>query len=118
MTETEEGINTYRIRPKIENRFRQTAVKECIRSILQEELGGKTYSSNEAGQWTKRLSTLIKDKIKELGYERYKFVVQVIIGEQRGEGVMAGSRCLWDTTTDNYASDVFLSVFIYQQIKL
>lgn len=25
--------------------------------------------------------------ISDLGYDRYKFVVQVVIGEQRGEGV-------------------------------
>ena len=25
--------------------------------------------------------------ITDLGYDRYKFVVQVVIGEQRGEGV-------------------------------
>ena len=25
--------------------------------------------------------------VSEMGYDRYKFVVQVVIGEQRGEGV-------------------------------
>ena len=40
---------------------------------------------------------------------RYKVVVQVVIGEQRGEGVRMGTRCLWDADTDNYASDVFMN---------
>ena len=48
--------------------------------------------------------------IAELGYERYKFCVNVLIGEQRGAGVQVGSRCLWDIDTDNYASDIFLNV--------
>lgn len=109
MTDTDDTSNTYQIRPKLQNRFRQAAVKECIHFVLNEELSGKIYNANEAGKWTKHISVLIKDKIKQLGYERYKFIVQVIIGEQRGEGVMAGSRCLWDSTTDNYASDVYLS---------
>ena len=25
--------------------------------------------------------------VVELGYDRYKFIVQVVIGEQRGEGI-------------------------------
>ena len=40
---------------------------------------------------------------------RYKIVVEVVIGEQRGEGVRMGTRCLWDSDTDNYASDVFMN---------
>lgn len=46
----------------------------------------------------------------ELPYKRYKFVVQAVIGEQRGSGVKLTSRCLWDLDTDNYSSDVFLNV--------
>lgn len=46
----------------------------------------------------------------DLNLPRYKFVVSVVLGEQRGEGVKVGARCLWDADTDNYASDVFLAV--------
>ena len=41
---------------------------------------------------------------------RYKFIVSVVITEQLGEGVKIAARCLWDAESDNYASDVFLSV--------
>ena len=40
---------------------------------------------------------------------RYKIVVEVVMGEQRGEGVRMGTRCLWDSDTDNFASDVFIN---------
>ena len=46
----------------------------------------------------------------ELNLERYKFVVQVVIGEQRGEGVRMGARCFWDDNTDGYAQEVFQNV--------
>ena len=42
-------------------------------------------------------------------FSRYKIVVEVVIGEQRGEGVRMGSRCLWDSDTDNYASEVYMN---------
>ena len=38
-----------------------------------------------------------------------QIVVEVVLGEQRGEGVRMGTRCLWDSDTDNYASDVFMN---------
>jgi len=48
--------------------------------------------------------------VTELGFKRYKYVVQVVLGEQHGAGIKIGSRCLWDADTDNYASDVFINV--------
>jgi hypothetical protein len=46
----------------------------------------------------------------EMGLPRYKFMVQVIVGENKGEGVQIGSRCLWDSATDNMATDSATSV--------
>ena len=37
-------------------------------------------------------------------------MVQVVVGEQRGEGVRMGCRTFWDTDTDAYASDTFINV--------
>ncbi len=50
----------------------------------------------------------IKNRLKlEFDLPRYKFVVQVVIGEQRGEGVRMGCRCFWDADTDNYAEETY-----------
>ncbi|CAI9592498.1 unnamed protein product, partial [Staurois parvus] len=68
-------------------RFRTATVKDCIRSVLKEELKSKQYIPEEVPQLTRFLSETIKDKLKEMGFDRYKMVVQVVIGEQRGEGV-------------------------------
>ena len=46
----------------------------------------------------------IKAKVKELNIPRYKVVVQVTLGENKGQGVRVASRCLWDHKTDNYAT--------------
>eukprot|EP00058_Branchiostoma_floridae_P000484 XP_002585972.1 hypothetical protein BRAFLDRAFT_255806 [Branchiostoma floridae] len=47
--------------------------------------------------------------VSELPYDRYKFVVQVVIGEQKGEGVKMACRSFWDADTDNYAQDIFMN---------
>ena len=50
---------------------------------------------------------------KNLGYDRYKFIVQVLIGERRDQGVYFGTRCFWDANTDNQASETFTNVGIH-----
>ncbi|KAK2500563.1 hypothetical protein MC885_010573 [Smutsia gigantea] len=92
--------------------FRPSVVKDCIHAVLKEELANAEYSPEEIPQLTKRLSENIKDKLKEMGFDRYKMVVQVVIGEQRGEGVLMAARCFWDADTDNYTHDVFMNGLI------
>ncbi|EHA97827.1 Tctex1 domain-containing protein 2 [Heterocephalus glaber] len=108
--------NTYILRPIFQQRrvqdgvwFRPSVVKDCIHAVLKAELASTEYSAEETPQLTRRLSENIKDKLKEMGFDRYKMVVQVVIGEQRGEGVFMAARCFWDADTDNYTHDVFMN---------
>jgi hypothetical protein len=41
--------------------------------------------------------------------QRYKFLVQCVIGENKGAGVRMGCRCLWDATTDKSATETFVN---------
>lgn len=56
------------------------------------------------------MSSCPDDVAAEMNLARYKYVVQVVIGEQRGEGVRMGSRCFWDPETDNVASETYVNV--------
>lgn len=82
-------------------------VKDLINSVLVDHLKGKEYDQNETGAWTKEIATAIKAKLKDLKLPRYKFLVQVIIGEMKGAGVRCGCRCLWDQQTDKVAEATF-----------
>lgn len=89
-------------------------MKELIHIVLRDCLSEKHYSSDEAKNWTKEIGDIIQTKLKgngllkqlwynftfvgsppqqlivtlaDLQLERYKYVIQVVIGEQRGEGV-------------------------------
>ncbi|XP_053169145.1 dynein light chain Tctex-type protein 2B [Hemicordylus capensis] len=100
---------TYSLRPAFQHKFRSSTVKECIHEVLKEELTGVQYTPEDIPQLTKSLSETIRNKLKEKGFQRYKIMVQVVIGEQRGEGVNMAARCFWDADTDNYAHDVFMN---------
>lgn len=53
-----------------------------------------------------------------LNFERYKFIVQVYIGERREQGVRVGSKCFWDSNTDNQASEIFTNVIRHADQRL
>uniref|UniRef100_A0AAQ4R5E6 Dynein light chain Tctex-type 2B n=1 Tax=Gasterosteus aculeatus aculeatus TaxID=481459 RepID=A0AAQ4R5E6_GASAC len=104
-----EGSDTYLIRPNHQHKFKPAIVRECIREIVRERLSGKRYEPEEVTELSRSLAECIKDKVKNAGFDKYKLVVQVVIGEQRGEGVKMSSRCFWDADTDNHAEDVFIN---------
>jgi len=105
----DDSQNSYVIRPHFEQKFKPAKVKELIHNVLTSNLLEKEYDSEQALEWTQTICDAIREQAKELNLERYKIVVQAIIGEQRGEGVKMACRCLWDSDTDNYAQDVYMN---------
>ena len=98
------------IRPPFHQKFRPALVKTLIADVLAERLADKTYNSESSSNMSKEIADAIKSKIKgELELPRYKLIVQVVIGEQRGQGLRMGCRGFWDVDTDNYAEDTYRS---------
>jgi hypothetical protein len=62
-----------------------------------------------SSQQTKRLSDEINSKLQEMNLPRYKYMVQVVLGEMRGQGVRMGHRCFWDSSSDNFVSEKFVN---------
>ncbi|KDR18945.1 tctex1 domain-containing protein 2-like isoform X2 [Zootermopsis nevadensis] len=112
-TEKKSSSHSFQMMPEFNERFRAATVKELIHGVMNDELGGKKYTVEDAEMWTKNIATSVRNKVKELGFKRYKYVVQVVLGEQHGAGIKIGSRCLWDADTDHYASDVFINESIF-----
>lgn len=50
------------------------------------------------------LSSEIRDKLKSLNLERYKFVVQVSIVQRGNQGIRMANKCFWDHKTDRYVT--------------
>ena len=51
--------------------------------------------------------------------QRYKYLVQAIVGQNKGQGVRMGSRQFWDKDTDNLAtvtvvkSSIFVTIVVF-----
>lgn len=98
------------LRPSFKNRFHPSVAKDIIKQVLESKLADKTYNSEIAPQWSREIADEIKNKLKELDIPRYKYVVNVALGEQRGEGIRVGCRCFWDPECDSYAQESFSNV--------
>lgn len=46
-------------------------------------------------QTAKQLADDLRERVKLLGYERYKFIIQVAVGQKTGQAMRIVSRCLW-----------------------
>merc|ERR1712146_590454 len=105
MAEDTDVSTAYVVRPSFGTKFKPMEVRKVIESVVVAELSGVSYNPEEKiVEMTKKLSNLIKNKLKEdLELPRYKYVVQVVIAEQKGQGIKMGCRSFWDTETDNYA---------------
>jgi len=62
-------------------------MKEIVAAALQERLQGAQYEGEKCGEAARGLADTIRNRLKNLGYDRYKFCVQVLIGERRDQGV-------------------------------
>ncbi|XP_046336447.1 dynein light chain Tctex-type protein 2B-like isoform X1 [Haliotis rufescens] len=103
--------NTYQLEPPA--KFRPDQVKPIIEKVLSINLSGKKYDPIECSLLCKCLSDDIKAKVKELNFKRYKIIAQVTIGEKKDQGVRVGSRFLWDSDRDNFASAEFDNRSLY-----
>jgi superfamily I DNA and RNA helicase len=48
---------------------------------------GAQYEGEKCNESAKVLSDTIRSRLKNLGFQRYKFIVQVVIGERREQGI-------------------------------
>ena len=88
-------------------KFMRGPVQKILTDTIKERLEGTQYDPLKSAQIAKELADTVKERVKNLGYERYKLVVQVTVGEKTGQALRLASRCLWDTATDNFASDFY-----------
>ncbi|KAH6572443.1 hypothetical protein BASA50_000181 [Batrachochytrium salamandrivorans] len=103
--------NTYMLKP--DKRFQTNGVRLIIEEILAKHLTKVKYDSEEAPELVKAISNDIMRAVKKLEMDRYKIVVDVNIGEFKGQGIKVASRAVWDTTTDSYTSASFRNSTIF-----
>ena len=103
--------NTYKMEP--DKRFHIPEVKEIMDETLSTSLKDVKYDPVRCKTLSKSLSHTICERVKLLGFTRFKIVCVVNIGEMKGQDVRVASRFLWDEKHDNWVDSVFTSSEIF-----
>ncbi|KAI9334720.1 Tctex-1 family-domain-containing protein [Obelidium mucronatum] len=103
--------NTYKMKP--DRKFQSEPVRRIAEEILQNTLKKAKYDPEKVATLSAKIGNDILAAVKKLDYDRYKIVVDVTIGEFKGQGIRVASRSLWDTSTDTYTSASFRNANLF-----
>jgi len=89
--------------------FQELEVKKIIKTVLEEHLRGKEYSSEMCRFNSRICADRIKERVKKLFLPRYKFICLVHMGQVGQQTMRVASRCSWDTRVDNFAEHLYVN---------
>jgi len=111
--------NTYRMEPDDDHKIDLIRIRRIATSVIDAAIAGYKYDANHAKQFTVSLAERIRNQIKQLPFSRYKIVIEVSIGQKKGQDLRITSRCLWDLKWDRHitvtkeTSDAYVTVTIF-----
>uniref|UniRef100_A0A1I7WSL8 Tctex1 domain-containing protein 1 n=1 Tax=Heterorhabditis bacteriophora TaxID=37862 RepID=A0A1I7WSL8_HETBA len=70
---------------------------------MEEILSGQLYEEDTVEELSVKIMVEVRSKLKALSFPNYKYIIQVMIGEQHGQGMNVLSQCVWDTDCDGSA---------------
>ena len=111
--------NTFRMDPNDENRVDLARLRRVAGSVIETAIGGYKYDPNQGKQFSLTLADRVRSQIKQLPFARHKAVVQVVLGQKKGQDLRVASRCIWDLKVDRHititkeTNEAFVSVTIF-----
>lgn len=105
--------NTYKTSP--DKRFPVKEVEKIIHGVLEENFSGEKYDSEKCRDKSKKVSQIIKEKVKQMKISRYKLVTVVHVGENQGQDVKIASQCLWSCEFDSSATASLMNPYLFAQ---
>ena len=71
---------------------------------METKLADITYDNERCSGLSQDLSRMIKQRVQQMNLDRYKLIVTIMIGENKGQGLQMASRFLWNSHTDNFVT--------------
>jgi len=99
--------NTYKVGPNEDEKFNRCTVQNKLANILESFLAGEKYDEKKSPIMARNLTEVIRGRMRELAFPRYKIVVNVMIGHNNGQGMNCSSKFLWDDKNDNFATATY-----------
>ncbi|EEB14583.1 T complex testis-specific protein, putative [Pediculus humanus corporis] len=92
---------TYRMEPK--KKFDVDVVYQLLKEFMDKHCSEFSYNEKECQNACKRISYYIRRAVKQLSFDRYRFICQVRIIEKQNQGIETQIGFLWCENFDGYA---------------
>ncbi|KAJ2660197.1 hypothetical protein IW148_003916 [Coemansia sp. RSA 1199] len=101
--------NECAMQPSIMHKFRASVAQPILHSILHAELAHAVYMAEHVEALGTKLGVEISSRLaSEPGWDRYKFITNVVVS-QPGPGSRMSSSCVWDSNCDSVVRESFVS---------
>jgi hypothetical protein len=111
--------NTYQMEPDDDHRVDLVRLRRVATSVIESAISGYKYDPKQGKQFSLGLAERVRSQIKQLPFHRYKLIVQVTIGQKKGQDLRVASRCMWDVKWDRHLTisketqDAYVTVTIF-----
>lgn len=111
--------NTFKLSPDDNKRFYAYKLQPIIQDTIIKEVEKADTQSIKGQHLTIELADMIRSLTKDMYQPRYKVLVFVAVGDNKGQDMRLASRCLWNTDFDNCVSvshstkNIWASAIVY-----
>ncbi|XP_038049556.1 tctex1 domain-containing protein 1-B-like [Patiria miniata] len=102
---------TYKMEP--DKKFMSHRAGNIIEDVLEAELREAKYEPERSQNLCRYLADTIKNRVKELDFDRYKIVAVVTIGSLDQNASSLASQCVWNEKYDTYSEFTFKNGSLY-----
>ncbi|KAJ1648821.1 hypothetical protein GGF44_006648 [Coemansia sp. RSA 1694] len=96
------------LRPDYMHRFRPTVAKPIISEVLRSTIGNTKYEAEGMAELSTSIGERIVERlVAEPGLERYKFIANVSVFQNSGQGARMGIGATWDPESDAAVQETF-----------
>ncbi|ELU16004.1 hypothetical protein CAPTEDRAFT_172635 [Capitella teleta] len=104
--------NTYRL--DTDGAFSALVVERLCEDVMVEQLENAEYDASCCRVLSQQLAARIMEALKSIGIKKHKLVAVVSIGSLKERAALQfGSRCLWNQTTDTFATVKFANKSLF-----
>lgn len=76
-----------------------------MQKVIEDRINNATITDEQLPALTKEMADKCKNAVKSLDFDRrYKYMVQSLVGQNKGHGIRQGTRQFWDETKDDLVS--------------
>lgn len=93
--------------------FNSDGARRLAEDILHRTFHGVKYEREKCRELVLKASEELKDSVKALGSNRFKFVCMVYLGPLKSQGMCIASRCVMDERFDRCATASYRNPSLY-----